>query len=164
MSRRPRAPLSLLLALLVAACAASVVVPVFLIRPFVSQTPGGVALSYVLRTWAPLLCVAGLLAGLVVAALLWGRLRWWGRIPVVLAVALLAGTVWLSRFNIYEKMFNPVQRPAFAPVAEASHMKDDDLVLGIRAGGAARAYPVRALAYHHLVNDELAGEPVVATY
>jgi hypothetical protein len=30
--------------------------------------------------------------------------------------------------------------------------------------GARRAYPIREMAYHHLVNDAPAGEPIVATY
>jgi hypothetical protein len=34
----------------------------------------------------------------------------------------------------------------------------------VAAGVEARAYPVRALAYHHVVNDIVAGEPIVATY
>ena len=39
-----------------------------------------------------------------------------------------------------------------------------DLVLGVQIGDQARAYPVRAMGYHHLVNDLIAGEPIVATY
>ena len=34
----------------------------------------------------------------------------------------------------------------------------------IAVNGTARAYPVRALAYHHIVNDTLGGVPLVGTY
>jgi hypothetical protein len=61
-------------------------------------------------------------------------------------------------------MFRPVPAPGFAEAADAPDVADEDLVLGVVLGEDARAYPVRALAYHHLVNDVLAGEPIVATY
>jgi hypothetical protein len=38
------------------------------------------------------------------------------------------------------------------------------MVLAVRSGAQARAYPIRAMAYHHLVNDTLGGVPLVATY
>jgi hypothetical protein len=158
-------PLAWLLALCVAAGAVPVVVPLYLIRPFTRQTPEGVAASYVLRAWAPALCLASLVAGLAAAALLWPRLRTWrGRAPAVLAVLSLAGLAWAARQNIFERMFRPVEAPAFGPAAEATHVKDDDLILGVGTGASARAYPVSALAYHHLVNDVVGDEPVVATY
>jgi hypothetical protein len=46
-------------------------IPLYLIRPFVAQTEQGVAVSYALRTWGPLLTIALLLAGLVCVAKLW---------------------------------------------------------------------------------------------
>jgi len=163
--RPGRASLGWLLAILAGACAATVVVPVFLIRPFTPQTPAGLVTAWTLRSWAPALCLAGLLLGLATAALLWPRLRTWkGRVPAVLAVILLAACAWAARVNLFERMFRPIDRPAFARAMDTSHVKDDELVLGIHAGGVARAYRVRALAYHHVVNDEVHGEPVVATY
>ena len=38
------------------------------------------------------------------------------------------------------------------------------MVLGIRLGGDSRAYPISLMAYHHLVNDVVAGQPLVVTY
>ncbi len=38
------------------------------------------------------------------------------------------------------------------------------MVLAIEVGGEARAYPVDLVAYHHIVNDELNGQPLAATY
>jgi hypothetical protein len=38
------------------------------------------------------------------------------------------------------------------------------MVMAVRLGGESRAYPVRAMAYHHVLNDVVAHEPVVATY
>jgi hypothetical protein len=38
------------------------------------------------------------------------------------------------------------------------------MVLAIRYGDDARAYPVREMAYHHIVNDVVEGVPVAVTY
>jgi hypothetical protein len=39
-----------------------------------------------------------------------------------------------------------------------------DRVIGIRIQGEARAYPIRVLNWHEIVNDELAGMPIAVTY
>jgi hypothetical protein len=37
-------------------------------------------------------------------------------------------------------------------------------VLGIRINGVARAYPIRILSWHELVNDEVAGTPYLVSW
>lgn len=44
------------------------------------------------------------------------------------------------------------------------YLVETDLVLGIVAGNRARAYPLRALAWHEAVNDTLGGVPIVVVY
>ncbi len=39
-----------------------------------------------------------------------------------------------------------------------------DRVIGVRIGGAARAYPLRLLRWHEVVNDRLGGVPIAVTY
>ncbi|MBW2313261.1 MAG: DUF3179 domain-containing protein [Deltaproteobacteria bacterium] len=53
----------------------------------------------------------------------------------------------------------PVHRPIVgAPWPE------DEIVLGIALDGEARAYPVSILEWHELVNDELAGRPILVSF
>ena len=142
-----------------------VAIPIVLIRPFGPQTARGIALSYDLRAWSAPLTLALLLTGCVAVGLLWKRLASWvGRSLVALAVVVLGGCAWLARQNHFEWMFHPLPRPEFVAAAAADEVAADDLVLGVASGTEARAYPVRALAYHHVVNDVVAGEPIVATY
>lgn len=142
-----------------------VATPIVLIRPFGPQTPRGIALSYLLRSWSPALTLALLVVGCAAVAALWTRLSsWLGRALVALAVVVLGGCAWLARQNHFEWMFNPLSHPEFLAADKAHDVAPDDLVLGVAAGVEARAYPVRALAYHHVVNDIVAGEPIVATY
>ena len=142
-----------------------VAIPIVLIRPFGPQTPRGIALSYALRSWSAPLTLALLVSAGVVVAFLWTRLASRvGRTLVALAVVLLCGCAWLARQNHFEWMFHPLPRPEFVAADQAGDVAPDDLVLGVASGTEARAYPVRALAYHHVVNDVVAGEPIVATY
>jgi hypothetical protein len=67
------------------------------------------------------------------------------------------------RVNVFEMMFHPVDQPTFLAAAEAK-LDADEMVLAVQQRGAARAYPVRAIAYHHIVNDVVGGVPLVATY
>jgi Protein of unknown function (DUF3179) len=150
--------------LLILAALALVAVPLFLIRPFSPQTPGGLALAFALRRWAPLATVAALIAGLALAVSLWRDGRWWSRALVVLALVPLAGAAWFARFNIFEKMFAPLGASRFAPAAEAAWVEDGDLVLAVERNGEAAAYPVRQVAYHHIVQDVVGGVPVAVTY
>jgi len=150
--------------LLILAMIAMVIVPVFLIRPFSPQTPGGLAVAFALRRWAPLATVLALIAGLALAAGLWRGGRWWSRALVVLALVPLAGAAWLSRFNIFERMFAPLGASRFVPAAEAGWVADGDMVLAVERNGEAAAYPVRQVAYHHIVQDVVGGVPVAVTY
>jgi hypothetical protein len=61
-------------------------------------------------------------------------------------------------------MFNPLPNPAYARPAEVSFINDDDRVLSVTIGAESVAYPVRLMAYHHLVGDTVGGTPIVATY
>jgi hypothetical protein len=152
------------LVLLVVAALALVAVPVWLIRPFTPQTPDGLAVAYALRRWAPLATVAMVAAALFLAAFLWRRARWWSRALIVLAFIPLLGAAWQARQNIFEKMFAPLLATHTAPAVEATWVEEKDPVLAVAMNGEAAAYPVRQVAYHHIVQDVVGGVPVAVTY
>lgn len=54
--------------------------------------------------------------------------------------------------------------PVFVAIDDASYLKGRDRVLGVSINGVARAYPIRILNYHEIVNDVIAGSAVVITY
>lgn len=155
-----------LCALLALAALVWVAIPTWLIQPFAPQTPGEVAWSYALKSRAPWVTAALLAAGLLVALLGRRRLRTWIGGPIAgVALVVLGGLAWFARQNHFEWMFNPLPEARFATADEAAAwVEPDDFVLGVVVGDAARAYPVLALAYHHVVNDVVADEPIVATY
>lgn len=154
----------LLLLLIVAAALALVVVPVLLIQPFKPQTERSLAVGYALKSWAPLATVALAALALFLVARAWRGSRWWAKAAMVLLFLPVAASVWASRQNVYEVMFNPLERPAYVPPAEVSYIGDEDMVLSVERGGERAAYPVRLMAYHHIVADTVGGVPIAATY
>ena len=60
--------------------------------------------------------------------------------------------------------FVPLTNPAFVTADNAGFLDSSDIVLGISVGDEHRAYPVRQVAYHHIVNDEIRGSPYLITY
>ena len=155
----------LLLLLIVAAAVAFVVVPVYLIWPFRPQTGRGLAAGYYVRWLAPWATPALALGALVLVVRMWrASRRRWAKALMVLLLLPAGATVWLSRVNIFEVMFNPLEGAAYARASEADFVGEDDMVLAVERGGERVAYPVRLLAYHHLVADTVGGVPVVATY
>jgi hypothetical protein len=154
----------LLLLLIVAAALALVVLPVVLIQPFKPQTERSLAVGYAVKSWAPWATLALAAAALFLVARMWRASRWWARAAPVVLLAPVALSVWASRQNVYEVMFNPLERPAYAPANEAAYVGEDDMVLAVERGGERVAYPVRLMAYHHIVADTVGGVPVAATY
>jgi hypothetical protein len=65
--------------------------------------------------------------------------------------------------NVYEIMFHPISQPSFAAASDV-RLDGDEKVIAVRIGSASRAYPVRNIAYHHVVNDVVGGVPIAATY
>jgi hypothetical protein len=57
-----------------------------------------------------------------------------------------------------------IDRPKFIAPARAGFLRDDDVVISMTVGGVTRAYPLRILVWHEIVNDELGGQPIAVTY
>ena len=57
-----------------------------------------------------------------------------------------------------------IDDPQFVPVAEASNLSPTEPVIGLTVNGETRAYPLRVLTWHEIVNDEIGGVPVAVTY
>jgi hypothetical protein len=57
----------------------------------------------------------------------------------------------------------PIDAPAFIGVAEAK-LKENEKIFGVSLKGEARAYPLRYLSWHEMLNDRIAGEPITISY
>jgi len=57
-----------------------------------------------------------------------------------------------------------IDKPVFKAVADGKDLTDKEAVIGLAIGGDARAYPLRILIWHEIVNDTVGGMPVAVTY
>lgn len=70
-----------------------------------------------------------------------------------------------------DKLEQDLPRDAIPPLdfpkyddPEDAFPNDSDLVLGVEINGDARAYPLKIMNFHEIVNEEIGREPVVVTY
>jgi len=144
---------------------AFVAIPVFLIQPFRPQTQRALEISYLLRSWSPLATAIMLLAALALVIWRWRQARrWWRKTLLVILLSLSIVPAWFARQNHFEWMFNPLHNSAYVKVADAAFVRDSDMVLAVKINNEAVAYPVRLMAYHHVVADTVGGTPICATY
>ena len=125
------------------------------------------AVAFHLRTVSPWLAPASaaLLAVLAAGLLLRRRPRLWtSRLPPCSPPLLALGAAWLSHQNHFEWMFRPLPGADYARAREVTFVDDADMVVAVEVNGDAVAFPVRQMAYHHLLNDEAGQVPIVSTY
>jgi hypothetical protein len=140
------------------------VYPVYVIRPFRHQGAKELMVALAVLRFRPIGMVLAVALSAIAAVQYWrARPILLKRLLAVLASAATLAFAVLSRINIYELMFHPVGRPDFI-AANTANLDGAEKVLAIRIGDAARAYPIRSISYHHVVNDRLGGVPIVATY
>jgi hypothetical protein len=144
--------------------AAALIYPVYVIRPFRHQAPRELMIALAVLRYRPSVMILCAISS--VAALIW----YWSRenrtsrrIASLVSVIAVAAVAVLSRVNIYEIMFHPFDRPSFS-TADQVKLDADEKVIAVSLGQESRAYPIRIISYHHVINDVVNGVPIVATY
>jgi hypothetical protein len=158
-------PLWLALLIVVSIGTGWIAFPTFYIMPFKPQATLTLQWALYARTWAPVVTASCAAIAMLVA--IWTIVRsrrWWTRALVVLPLVPVIAAAWFARQNHFEWMFNPLGTPELVAASKASFVHDDDVVMAVKIKGQAVAYPILQLAYHHVANDIVAGEPIVATY
>ena len=161
---RSRIQWTLLLWACFAASLFFLVYPIYVIWPFRHQGATELRIALEVLRFRPVAMIM-VVALTVLAGVQYWRMvpSWWRRSLAVIAGLAVLGFAALSRINIYELMFHPVGRPEFVD-APATNLDGTEMVLAVHVGDEARAYPIRSISYHHIVNDRLGGVPIAATY
>jgi hypothetical protein len=159
---RSLAWLSLLIVIAIAF--AFVFIPAFLIIPFKAQTARGVAWSYALKSWSPVVTMIAALMSIALTVYLWRGARWFGRVAMIMLLAPVFIFAWFARQNHFEWMFNPLPDAAYERAGEADFVAGSDMVMSVVINGEAAAYPIRQMGYHHIAQDTVGGVPIAATY
>jgi len=135
---------------------ALILAPLLVALPPVNQTPQMLAAARAAQALAP---IASILLATLAAIQLWRR-------PVacgaLLAIALICFA--LSRVNLLERVFAPARGAETAAIGSFHDIRDKDMIIGVVIGDQTRAYPVRYLAYHHMLNDQLGSTALLPTY
>jgi len=58
----------------------------------------------------------------------------------------------------------PLDFPKYVKASEVDFVVGSDLVIGVNINNDARAYPIKILNWHEIVNDKIGGQDVVVTY
>ncbi|MBP7556942.1 MAG: DUF3179 domain-containing protein [Chitinophagaceae bacterium] len=125
-----------------------------------SQRMNSLPLAYFLYTWRwGFRAVFGVLLLLGLFRSSWRR-KWVLLFPLLL----LAAVAYFANFVMAaDQMFRQPQTLSMANAA-SSQVDTNRLVIGIRIGEVAKAYPIQFIGYHHLVQDRINGQPVLVTY
>jgi hypothetical protein len=138
-------------------------IPAFVIRPFTHQSPGPLWLAMALRQRAPLGTLIAGLACLIFVFVLWRTVGRWRKSLLALTLLMVIFSTVMSRLNYFEWMFHPIAGAQFVAQAQ-SKLDPKEMILAVNLGGEARAYPISQMAYHHVLNDVVAGVPIAVTY
>ena len=138
-------------------------IPAFVIRPFRHQSENALGLAIAVKRVAPALTLAALAGVLALSWQLWRKSSTVMRSGIVVVLALSAASAVMVRQNYFEWMFRPIKAAGFVPPGDV-HLGDKEMVMTVRIGREARAYPIVQMAYHHILNDTVAEVPIVVTY
>ena len=57
-----------------------------------------------------------------------------------------------------------ILKPKIVEPGQAAYLEDSDTVIAVKINGEARAYPVKVLNWHEVVNDTIGGVPIAVTF
>jgi hypothetical protein len=137
--------------------------PALIIRPFRFQSPRALNFAMAVRQQGPAWTLLIGAATVILAAVLWRRVSLWKRVLLGAGVCLVVVSAVMSRVDYFEWMFHPIRVAGFE-AADHAKLDSSEMVMAVRFGSDARAYPIRAMAYHHVLNDVVGGVPIAVTY
>ncbi len=155
MGSRSRQPI-FVLGLCLAVSLICLAYPMYVIRPFRAQGANELAVALAIIRFRPVVTMLSALLSI-------GIVIRYHRILAICLAALVCVCAVLAWVNVYEIMFHPLDHPAFAAASDVKLDKDEK-VIAVKMGSVARAYPVRGMSYHHVINDVLNNVAIVATY
>ena len=83
--------------------------------------------------------------------------------PQIRSVDLRIDTGFDEREKLPRDAISPIYTPKYV-TTNGAKLIDEELVLGIEIDGDARAMPIGLLRFREMVNDEIGGVPILATW
>jgi hypothetical protein len=84
-------------------------------------------------------------------------------VPALVAVLALV-IIYMFNFKmVADQMFKQPANLVFKPQL-GNTLTDSSIVVGVENNGEVKAYPIRFIGYHHQVQDNVGGKPMIVTY
>jgi hypothetical protein len=142
----------------------SVGYPLYVIRPFRAQGENELAAALVVARFQRLITVISAGGALWAIVGYWReKPRLWKKVLAATGAGFVALLALLARVNVYELSFHPIDHSSFAGASQVK-LDRDEKVIAVSIGEEARAYPIRSMSYHHVINDVVGRVAIVATY
>jgi hypothetical protein len=155
----------ILLSLLLVSTALLAMTPWWLMNPARTQTQSDIDLAFALRGgWNTVFSFTAFAGGGMLCLRRWLVGRGVEKLAALFTLFLIGLCAAVANINLIGEVFQPIFTTGFVTPAEAKFLTSNDLLLVYGEGETPRAYPLRLLGYHHLVEDEVGGKPLVATY
>jgi Protein of unknown function (DUF3179) len=139
--------------------------PLYVIRPFREQKPAALERALLVTLHDKVIVIGLFLLIIICALFVWRRAGWIARLTLLtpaMAIALIAVVApWVNPYE--QMMFHPFGDPRYVTIQQAG-IDSKDMVIAVTLDGESRAYPIREMGYHHVVNDRLHQLPIVVTY
>lgn len=81
-----------------------------------------------------------------------------------LMILLVAGVAYAANFEMAADTMFYQPKTLLLKNAGSNKVDKDRLVIGVEENGEAKAYPIQYIGYHHQVQDQLNGRPIIVTY
>ncbi|SEJ46788.1 Protein of unknown function [Dyadobacter koreensis] len=126
-----------------------------------SQRMNSIDLAYFLHTWRWTFRILFMLLILLgSASVLKTRKKW---LPALM-ILLVAGVAYAANFEMAADTMFYQPKMLLLKNASDNKVEKDRLVIGVEENGEAKAYPIQFIGYHHQVQDQLNGKPIIVTY
>jgi hypothetical protein len=154
-----------LLVLLVVSSAAMAVAPWLVMDPARAQSPTELQFAYLARTgWSSVLALMSLGAGALLCMRRWTLGGLAGKLLSVPILILLGLSAFVANTNLLEEILPPLEAVTYIPVSEAKFIEPDDVLLRVRGESGERAFPLRLVAFHHVVNTKIGESPALVSW
>ncbi len=155
----------ILLLLLAVSTGLLAMLPWWLMNPARAQSPADIDLSFALRGgWNTVFAFTSFAGAAMLALRRWLLGRGVEKLAAVFSLFLIGLSAAVANINLIGEVFQPIHARSYVQPEAANFLTPDDLLLASEQGDQIRAYPLRLLGYHHLVEDQVGSQRILATY
>lgn len=126
-----------------------------------SQRMNSIDLAYFLHSWRWTFRIVFMLLIVLGSPSVFQTKKKW--LPTLM-ILLVAGVAYAANFEMAADTMFYQPKTLLLKNAVSNRVDKERLVIGVEENGEAKAYPIQYIGYHHQVQDQLNGRPIIVTY